>query len=392
VSQKKILMVEPVDISRDDAPKVHFLNLAVNFEKLGWRTKAIVYSPENNLREEESKLINTKFIPNPLSGNKFKRVLKYLLTAPFIILEIFLFKPQVIYFRFSPPTFLYLPILKLVRLFSLNYKIVLEFNDWLSEERDIQGESKLKVQLINFLQVKSAFLSDYIRVVAAGLKSRLETYGIKSAKIFVVENGTDLNHFKVINKTKAKNNIGLDPDLFYVGFIGNFAIWQGLTLLLRAIPGVLKAHENVRFLLVGDGPEMPKIRGKVAKLETEKIILTGSVPYQDANLYINAFDIGVAPFIKKRNDNMVSPMKVRDYAACGIPFVTTKIRGLEIVEEKGIGILVPPDDSDALSEAITELIHNNGLRKNMGKRGRKIAEKEFSWENVVLQILNYIKE
>ncbi len=385
-------MVEPVDISRDDAPKVHFLNLAVNFEKLGWRTKAIVYSPENNLREEESKLINTKFIPNPLSGNKFKRVLKYLLTAPFIILEIFLFKPQVIYFRFSPPTFLYLPILKLVRLFSLNYKIVLEFNDWLSEERDIQGESKLKVQLINFLQVKSAFLSDYIRVVAAGLKSRLETYGIKSAKIFVVENGTDLNHFKVINKTKAKNNIGLDPDLFYVGFIGNFAIWQGLTLLLRAIPGVLKAHENVRFLLVGDGPEMPKIRGKVAKLETEKIILTGSVPYQDANLYINAFDIGVAPFIKKRNDNMVSPMKVRDYAACGIPFVTTKIRGLEIVEEKGIGILVPPDDSDALSEAITELIHNNGLRKNMGKRGRKIAEKEFSWENVVLQILNYIKE
>jgi len=383
-------MLGEVDFSKDDAPKIHFLNLALNFTKLGWKTKAVIYSPEKELCEKEKKSINMNFVPNPLLGNKFGRIVKYLLIVPFIIVEIFSFKPQIIYFRFSPPAFLYLLVIKLCRFFSFNYKVIVEFNDWVSEQRAIQKESEFKVKIIEYLQVKSAYLSDFVRVVATGIKSRLESYGISSAKIFIVENGTDLNHFEVINKTKAKNNIGLDPDLFYVGFIGNFAVWQGLTHLLRAIPEVLKVHDNVRFLLVGDGPEMPKIREKVAKLETEKIILTGSVPYKDANFYINAFDIGVAPFIKKRNDGMVSPMKIRDYAACGVPIVTTRIRGLEMVEEEGIGILVPPDDSESLIKGITKLIEDRNSRKKFGMKGREVAEEKFSWKNVAEKILDMV--
>lgn len=269
---------------------------------------------------------------------------------------------------------------------------MVEFHDWVSEQRAIQGGNKFNVILIEKLQIGSSRLADHIRVVAKGIEEKLLVFGINKRKIAVIENGTDINFFKPIDKKEAKKAIGINPDYLYVGFIGNLAVWQGLDYLLQAIPKVLKEYGNVRFILVGDGPEMPKIRKKVAALEKEKVILTGSVPYQEANLYINSFDIGVAPFIKKRNDGMVSPMKIRDYAACGVPFVTTKIRGLEFVQEKGIGILAPPNNTNALSEAIIKLIENPRLRNGMGNKGRKVAEKNFSWKNVAEKIFNKINE
>jgi glycosyltransferase involved in cell wall biosynthesis len=387
---KRILMLGPVDFSIDNAPKVHFSNLAKEFAELGFDVLCVVYAPEKGIVDTVEDKFRVSFPPNPLSGNLFLRALKYLCLLPITLWHFFKFAPNIIYFRFSPPAFLYIMVLKSLKIFTSNFKIVLEFNDWVSEEREIQGEGLFKVKLIDFLQTKSASLSDCIRVVAEGLKYRLVGYGIKEDKISVIENGTDINHFKPIDRIKAKENFGFDPDLLFVGFLGNFAIWQGLDHLLLAIPEVWKTFPEVRFLLIGDGPKMPAIRKAVSKFEKEKVILTGRIPYQEANLYINSFDIAVAPFIKKSNDVMLSPMKIRDYAACGIPFVTTKIRGLEMVEEKGIGILVPPDNPAALSEAIIKLIRDPVLRKKMGRKGRKVAEEEFSWKDVAGNILEKI--
>jgi len=391
-TKRRILMVGEIDFSKDDAPKIHFFNLAINFNKLGWHTRALVYSPQNKLRKEERKPINMSFIPNPLSGNKISRAIKYLLIIPFIVFETFSFKPHLIYFRFSPPTFLYIFIIKLCRFFSYNYKIIAEFNDWVSEQRKIQGESEFKTKIIEFLQLKSIFFVDYARVVTRGIKRKFCSFKVDCDKIFIIGNGTDVNHFKPINRSKAKTDIGLNPDFLYVGFIGNLAIWQGLDILLNSIPQVLRRKKNVRFILVGDGPEMKKIKGKIAYLKEEKVMLAGRVTYDLANKYINTFDVGVAPFIRERNESIgLSPLKIRDYAACGVPIITTRIRGLEIVEKKGFGLLVPPDDSDTLSEAIIKLIENPALRKKMGKKGRMVAEELFSWEFITKKILKMIK-
>jgi len=383
---KRVLMIAPVDVSKDFGSKIHFSNLAISFEKLGFITRSIIYFPENIKKDKLSESIDIRFVPNPLLGNLFFRALKYLLVIPFIIRDIFRFKPQLVYIQFSPPVLFYQLVLKSLKFFSLNFKVALEFHDWVAEQRALEGHSRLKVIFVAKLQLWSALLADYIRVVAKGIKEKLLSFDIDEKKISVIENGTDVDFFKPMNRRKAKKLIGVNPDYFYVGFIGMFAVWQGLDYLLYAIPEVLKVHSDVRFLLVGDGPLMPKVKKAILELEKGKVILTGSVPYSKANLYINAFDIGVAPFIRKRNDGMVSPMKVRDYAACGVPIITTKIRGLEMVEEEGIGILVPPNDAKALSNAIIKLIKDAKVREKMGKKGRKFAEESFSWKNVAGEI------
>lgn len=162
---------------------------------------------------------------------------------------------------------------------------------------------------------------------------------------------------------------------------------------IPAIPIVAEDTKKVRFLLVGDGPEMSKIQKKILQFKNKEVLLTGRVSYKEAVRYINAFDVGVAPFIEERNASIgLSPLKIRDYAACGVPIITSRIAGLEMVEEEDIGILVPPDDSVALSRAIIELLKKTKteMRKEMGKKGRKIAEKNYSWKGIVNQILELI--
>ena len=385
---KRILMIAPVDISKDFGSKIHFLNLTVSFEKLGVTTRSIIYFPEKNAKDKLSDSIDIRFVPNPLLGNVLFRTLKYFFVTPFIIWDVFRFKPQLMYIQFSPPALLYQLVLICLKIFSVNFKVVLEFHDWVAEQRKLEGHGRIKVITVGKLQLGSARLADHIRVVAKGIKEKLLSFGVDEKKIAVIENGTDLDFFKPMDKKKTKKLIGVDPDCLHVGFIGFFAVWQGLDYLVSVIPNVLKAHSDVRFILVGDGPLMPKIKKAVSKFEKGKVILTGSVPYSEANLYINAFDIGVAPFIKKRNDGMVSPMKIRDYAACGVPIITTKIRGSEMVEKENIGILVPPDDPEALSEVIIKLTGNPTLRREMGKRGRRVAEEKFSWQDVTENILD----
>lgn len=384
-------MIGHVDLSKDDAPKIHFSNIAREFQEFGANVRCVLYTPVGTEYEQIGNNVSVRFIPNPLIGNILGRTIKYLLVIPFIILEIMKFRPNMIYFRFSPPILLYLLVIKSLKILSSRFKVILEFDDWLPEQRAIQGESPLKVVIIRNIQIGTARLADYIRVVAEGIKRRLLFNGVNKKKVAVIGNGTDINHFKPMDRKEAKKGIGLKSDYLYVGFIGNFAIWQGLDYLIQAIPDVLKVHNNTCFILVGDGPEMPKIQKEISQFKNKEVLLTGRVSYKKAGKYINAFDVGVAPFIEERNASIgLSPLKIRDYAACGVPIVTSRIEGLEIVEEEDIGILVPPDDSAALSRAIIKLLKNPQMREEMGKRGRKIAEKHFSWKGIAEQILELV--
>ncbi len=386
-------MVGHVDLSKNDAPKIHFSNLAREFHKFGANVRCVLYSPTETEYEEIGHDVIVRFLPNPLVGNIFGRSFKYLLCIPLITLEFLRFRPDIIYFRFSPPIFLYSLVIKNFKILSFVFKIISEFNDWLPEQRAIQGEKPFKVNVIKNLQMGTARLSDYIRVVSEGIKRKLLANGLNEKKLKVIGNGTDVNHFIPMDRKQAKKGLGLNSNFLYVGFIGNFAIWQGLDYLIQAMPSVLKENNNTRFILVGDGPEMPKIQKKISKFKKKEVLLTGRVPYKKAVKYINAFDIGVAPFIKERNTSIgLSPLKIKDYAACGVPIVTSRIEGLEIVEEENIGILVPPDDPEALSRAIIRLLKNPAIRQDMGKRARKIAEKHFKWKGVAEQILEFISK
>jgi len=82
----------------------------------------------------------------------------------------------------------------------------------------------------------------------------------------------------------------------------------------------------------------------------------------------------------------VSPLKIYEYGACGKAIVTSRLPGLEFIEQYETGVLVQPDNAEELAAAIIKLLREPELRRQMGENGRKYVVKNHSWESVAKRV------
>jgi glycosyltransferase involved in cell wall biosynthesis len=147
-------------------------------------------------------------------------------------------------------------------------------------------------------------------------------------------------------------------------------------------------------MIIGNGILRKGLEAEVKRLGVSRhFLFTGMVHYKQIPLYINIADIGVAPFISKRNRKTgVSPLKVFEYMACGKPVVASRIEGMEFVEAEGAGRLTEPGDLNDLKEALFDLLTFPKKRVDMGQKGLKIAQERFSWDSRASKIEKILKE
>ncbi|MGB9131314.1 MAG: glycosyltransferase family 4 protein [Methanosarcina sp.] len=241
-----------------------------------------------------------------------------------------------------------------------------------------------------FILKKALGFSDRIVAVTPGIKANLEkSYNIPGEKIVVVSNGANTSLFKPLVKEACRKELSLNSETPYVCFVGNLAPWQGVEYLVKAAPSILSRFPECHFLIVGDGVmknELLKI-SRVLGVE-DRFIFTGVVAYERVPLYINASDACVAPFIFARNAKIgLSPLKLYEYMACGKPVVASNISGVsDALEASEGGIGVPPENPEALAEAISELLENPDLRMKMGSKGLSYVTENYSWYSVAKQV------
>lgn len=232
--------------------------------------------------------------------------------------------------------------------------------------------------------------ADSIIAVTMGIKRHLvEEYGVDENRVTVIENGANTGIFRPGDQDQAQKVLGLDLTARYVCFTGNFAPWQGLPDLIRAIPEILTTCPAARFLLVGDGV----MRGRCIDLADElgvrdRIRFTGRVAYESVPAYVTASDVCVAPFIRDRNDTIgLSPLKVYEYMGCGKPVVASDIAGVrELLERSRGGIPVRPEDPAAIASAVSMLLTDSEMRTQMGRAGCEYVRKNNSWEIVARKV------
>lgn len=182
-----------------------------------------------------------------------------------------------------------------------------------------------------------------------------------------------------------------------VGYIGTFAPWHGLEELVDASLKVIRGFSNVRFLMVG--PYFNYARRLAEKNGvSRRYIFTGPVPYEEVPKYINAADILVAPYNPASSElrskyGIGSPLKVFEYMACGKPVITTSVEPItRVIHDGHTGRLVPPGDSEALSEAIIHLIRNAETRDKIGRMARQEVERHYSWKAFITQLEKALRE
>lgn len=387
----KIYMVCDVLLDGRDAQTIHVIELLKNLAK---RNSVICYAPKpKNIRHKFQEIAYISILNKPIIASIPILNKTFLL---FIFYQLLLFfyliyycsnaRPDVIYARLSEFTFSPLII---SRRFGIPY--VVEINGLMLEEMEVANRSKWRVIIAKLSERSNYKHAKKIVAVNQAIKESIKKkYGIPDEKIVIIENGANTDLFKPMIQEQAREELNLNENYNYVGFTGSFAPWHGLDDLIKSAPMILKEVENTKFLLVGNGRRNKRFIQMINDLNlTDNFIFINRVPYEEVPKYVNAFDVCV--ILKKKNISG-SPLKLWEYMACGKPVIATNTQDFKALEEHNAGILVDPEKTEEVANAIITLLKNKELREEMGNNGREYVVENRSWEAVARAVENVMKE
>jgi len=162
---------------------------------------------------------------------------------------------------------------------------------------------------------------------------------------------------------------------------------KGLDVLSHAAKKIIEKHDETIFLIIGDGPFLNEIKALTTELGlSRKFRFVGFVPSQVD--YLSLADICVAPYIPVPHLDFVHPMKTAEYMAMEKPVVISKLPSEEdVIALSGGGIQIAPGNVAELASSIIGLIEDEGLRKMLGKRGRRYVEQNLSWSKIAQKLV-----
>jgi len=157
-----------------------------------------------------------------------------------------------------------------------------------------------------------------------------------------------------------------------VGYAGNFGLLHRLDVVLEA--AALLRSEDVRFLLVGDGPRGDDLRRERERRGLDAVELRPSVPADRLGALLMGCDVLLSPLGPAPALEAVIPSKTYDAMAVGRPVITSaRGEAAALVTQNGCGLVVEPDDPAALAAAIRRLAADRALARRLGAAGRAAA-------------------
>ena len=226
--------------------------------------------------------------------------------------------------------------------------------------------------------------------ICEGLRADIVQRGVPAEKVTVIPNAVDINAFQLAGKPspELQKKYGLAGKTV-IGFIGSYYAYEGLDLLLDALPGILKVRADIHVLLVGGGPQESNLKKQAEALGiSANVSFVGRVPHSEVNRYYDLIDILAYPRHPMRLTELVTPLKPLEAMAQGQIFVASDVGGhKELIRHQETGILFKAGDSAALAAAILDLLEKKETWQSMRDAGRRYVESERNWKN---SVANYI--
>lgn len=248
------------------------------------------------------------------------------------------------------------------------------------------NEGGLRYRLTKALETYVFRHADAVTTICEGLRSDITSRGIAANKVTVIPNAVDIERFTFGAEADVglRENLGL-ADKTVLGFIGSFYAYEGLSLLLDALPQLLKRIPNLCLLLVGGGTQETLLREKVTAMGlTDAVVFTGRVAHEQVQAYYNQVDIFVYPRLPMRLTELVTPLKPLEAMAQGRIVVASDVGGhKELIEDKHTGFLFKAGDADSLAETLINLINERDQWNDIRHAGRNFVETERNWHKSV---------
>lgn len=202
-------------------------------------------------------------------------------------------------------------------------------------------------------------------------------------KATVIPNGLEIDKYQItINKEKKRKEINIPENTTVIGCIGRLEKQKGQIYLIQALsllPDSVK--NNISLLFIGDGSDRTKLETLSKDLKLEKnVLFLGR--RKDVPELLQIIDIFVLPSLYEGMSNAIM-----EAMASGKPIIATDIpENRELIQNNSSGILIPPENSKALTDAIELIISDKILKVSLEKKARKTAEEKFDINGILEKI------
>jgi glycosyltransferase involved in cell wall biosynthesis len=204
--------------------------------------------------------------------------------------------------------------------------------------------------------------------------------------IEIVPNGVELARFFQAMPL-SRSDYGFDSDHILLIYTGRLGPEKNLEFLLRAFAGVSQALDNVRLLLVGDGPLKEGLQQLAGELQlTSCVQFTGLIPYEDLPGYLAMCDAFVTASVTE-----VHPLSVIEAMAAGLPVMGIHSPGVGDTVDDGLSGFLSREDLPAFTAKLTRLCLQKQLRHRMGLAARN-ASNRYAIERTTQMMLRHYEE
>ena len=202
-------------------------------------------------------------------------------------------------------------------------------------------------------------------------------------KFVTIPSGIDLSLFRSVqvNRDVKREELGLPPEGLVVGTVGRLVPIKGHAWLLKAIPLVLIKFPRAFFVVIGDGPLLGQLRGLAEELGIGRsVAFLGA--REDVPECLAALDLFVFPSL---NEGLGRALI--EAMAVGLPVVATRVGGIpDIVVDGKNGVLVPPQDAEAVAAALLDLLRDPCRLRHYGEAAKRSVDNRFDVASMVREI------
>jgi glycosyltransferase involved in cell wall biosynthesis len=255
----------------------------------------------------------------------------------------------------------------------------------LSSERAIDLERSRAIVLLN--RLTSSMTDAFIAVSPVVRDILIQREKISPEKITIISNGIDLTSLDASSPNEIRSELNIGSGQLVISSVGRLHREKGHIYLLRALAELRHEWPDVCAVIVGEGPEADNLRREADTLSgADNVRFLGF--RADVVKMIRASDLFVLPSLEEG-----FPVTALEAMACSRPIVATEVGSLPFIVVSGqTGLLVPPKNTRALSNAICQLLREPGTREQMGRRALNHVETYFTLEGVLAQLENLYQD
>lgn len=247
-------------------------------------------------------------------------------------------------------------------------------------------EGDLRYRLTHTAETWACRRADAVGAICKGLIGDLAARGIDPAKTFEVPNAVDLAQFgdPLPRDDALATSLGLDG-AEVVGFLGSFYDYEGLDILIDAMPALIATRPAAALLLVGGGPMEASLRAQAAASPAAaRIRFVGRVPHAEVDRYYSLVDVLAYPRKAMRLTELVTPLKPLEAMAQEKLVAASNVGGhRELIEDGVTGTLFAPDSAAACASALAGLLAARDTWPERRRIAKAWVAAERNWDKSV---------